>query len=664
MSVSVKEVFEKSLSKLWADYEPRKSQVKMALEVESALKDSTHTIIEAGTGVGKSLAYLIPSALFAIENQELVVISTETKSLQDQIAKKDIDILLKLGIPCKAEVALGASNYLCKRKLSKVLDKGDFGPEMSNELENFLAWERETSSGIRTDYSGFISNSFWSSVSRDPDNCLAKSCPNFSISYYFLEKEKWKSAQILIVNHALLAAHMAGDFRILPPFKHLIVDEAHALPDSIGKAFGEEFNYEAISGLLAFLYIQDKKSGLIAKLKREEEKSLIGLVLDAQKKMNDFFVKSLSEIPMTFQFAFRHKNPVRLDEGLFEDSLVDLANEIQSVSENYRKESEDSDEKEIAIGLDLCISKLQKTALFVQGFREKNNSNLVYWIEPASQNSKDRFYKFYNQPKNVEDILKDKLFPNLESVVLTSATLATENNNFQFFKKEIGNTSIKALSLPSPFPYEKNALLFVPKNIADPVSQPDRNKIDVSYYIQRLLQISQGRAFVLFTANRTLQDIFEELKPKLNFPLFSQVELGPIQAKKEFLNNPHAVLFGVSSFWQGIDIKGDQLKQVIIAKLPFQVPTEPVLQAKMEDFEKEGRNPFWEMQIPKTCLSLRQGFGRLIRSGEDTGIVSILDPRIHTKMYGKSILKSLPANLPLITNVEDLQTKYENLPKY
>jgi ATP-dependent DNA helicase DinG len=206
-------------------------------------------------------------------------------------------------------------------------------------------------------------------------------------------------------------------------------------------------------------------------------------------------------------------------------------------------------------------------------------------------------------------------------------------------------------------------LLFVPKNIADPTTDPGRNKIDLSYWITRLIQLSEGSCFVLFTSNKLLNELYEELRSKVNFPMFSQSILGPIQAKREFLGNENSVLFGVSSFWQGVDIKGEKLKNVIVTKLPFQVPTEPVLQAKMEDMERTGKSPFWEMQVPKTCLLLRQGFGRLIRSSSDTGMVSILDPRIHTKSYGKNVIQSLPKGVPLVTDFNELERKFRNLPK-
>lgn len=661
--MDVTSVFTKELPKLWKDYETRKEQLDMSLAIESAFQTGTNWVIEAGTGVGKSLAYLIPSALFSLENECTVVVSTETKSLQDQLLYKDIPLVSKaLGVPINAMVALGSSNYLCKRKYNRVMERGEFGPEMESSLSYFVNWEKQTESGIRAEYDGFISNSFWSSVARESDNCLGRNCPNFSSSYYFLEKEKWKKANILIVNHHLLASHMAGDFKLLPPFSQLVIDEAHVFPEIVGKAFGSEIRYEYILGLLHYLYFPEKRTGLILKIKSNEK--LIQLVEASISYANDLFRMLLSAIPLQFnQFATRHTERIKLDNGALEDTLADLASVLEGLLSKYKKDSDDIEEKELALGLEMVSGNLKKASSFLTDFRLKTNPNLVFWIEPPSQMAKEPFYYLFSQPKNTDEILANTLFPNMDSVVMTSATLSPTAGNFQYFLKEVGTSDVKTKTLSSPFSYNTHSLLFVPKQIADPVSDPKRNKTDLSYWITRLLKLSEGDAFVLFTSNKLLSELYEEIRNLVPYPIFAQTEMGPIAAKREFLANENSVLFGVSSFWQGVDIKGDKLRNVIVTKLPFQVPTEPVLQAKMEDMEKKGKSPFWEMQVPKTCLLLRQGFGRLIRSGSDTGMVSILDPRIHTKSYGKNVLQSLPKGVPLITDFHELERKFHLLPK-
>lgn len=658
----IQTIFSKGLRSLWDDYEVRNEQIQMAESISRSFNSGEHLVVEAGTGVGKSLAYLIPGALFSLETDSPVVISTETKSLQDQLLYKDIPIVEKvLGRPISAMVALGAGNYVCKRKYGKVMERGDFGAEMESEIDYVSKWVRESKTGIRSEYSGYLSPGFWNSIAREPDNCLGRNCPNFSHSFYFLEKEKWKKANILIVNHHLLASHLAGDFRILPQFSHLVVDEAHVFPEIVGKAFGGEMKYESILGILHFLFHPEKRTGLSIKLKKSEE--IQSAVVSAIGALQDYFRLLLSAVPLQFQFSQRHTTKVKLDGGKFEEILIDLGSILESVSGIYKKDSEDLEEKEIGQSLEMLVSNFSKIVSFSSDFRNKTNSNLVFWLETPNQTSKEPYYGIYSQPKNTDEILKESLFPNMESVILTSATLSPTPGNFSYFLKEIGETKIETKTLNSPFSYHTHSLLFVPKNIADPTTDPNRNRIDLSYWISRLLNLSEGNSFVLFTSNKLLNELYEELKNKVPYPIFSQTELGPIVAKREFLANENSVLFGVSSFWQGVDIKGDKLKNVIVTKLPFQVPTEPVLQAKMEDMERAGKSPFWEMQVPKTCLQLRQGFGRLIRSSKDTGVVSILDPRIHTKSYGKNVIQSLPKGVPLVTDFADLERKFRNLPK-
>ncbi|TGL54017.1 helicase [Leptospira meyeri] len=661
--MDVQSVFTKKLPNLWKDYEVRKEQMEMATSIESAFNTGSNWVIEAGTGVGKSLAYLIPSALFSLENDCTVVVSTETKSLQDQLLYKDIPLVAEaLGVSVNAMVALGANNYLCKRKYNRVMERGDFGPEMESSIQYFVNWEKQTNAGIRAEYDGYLSNSFWSSVARESDNCLGRNCPNFSSSYYFLEKEKWKKANILIVNHHLLASHLAGDFKLLPQFSQLVIDEAHAFPEIVGKAFGSEIRYDLLMNLLHYLYFPEKRTGLVLKLKNGEK--IMKSVEASIGYANDFFRMLLSVIPLQFnQFSTRHTEWIKLDNGALEDTLADLASQLESLLSKYKKDSEDMEEKEMALGLEMVSGNLKKVSSFLNDFRLKSNPNLVFWIEPPPQSAKDPFYYLFSQPKNTDEILANTLFPNMDSVVMTSATLSPTAGNFQYFLKEVGTTEVKTKTLASPFAYNTHSLLFVPRQVADPVQDPRRNKADLSYWIARLLKLSEGDAFVLFTSNKLLSELYEELRDQVPYPIFSQTEMGPIAAKREFLANEKSVLFGVSSFWQGVDIKGDKLRNVIVTKLPFQVPTEPVLQAKMEDMEKKGKSPFWEMQVPKTCLLLRQGFGRLIRSQSDTGMVSILDPRVHTKSYGKNVLQSLPKGVPLITEFNDLERKFHLLPK-
>ncbi|MCE9502004.1 MAG: ATP-dependent DNA helicase [Leptospira sp.] len=647
------------------DFEFRKEQTEMAEKVHSALWNSENLIIEAGTGVGKSLAYLIPAAIYSLENEKTVVISTETKALQNQLLKKDIPVVAKvLGTELKAEIALGANNYVCKRKLSQVITNGTFGPEMTDYLKEFYAWEKETETGIKSEYRGFASSDFWNRITRESDNCLGKDCPNFPVSYYFLEKEKWKKSNILIVNHHLLARHIAGDFKILPDFTNIIVDEAHNFPDILGKAFGKETSYEEILNLLNYIYTPEKKTGVFQKVRSEALQSEISkLSSTAHLKLVGFFNKLITQSPIGFSGSQRITKNLSLDEGALEDTLYDIADKLSISSKEYNRESENSSEKETSLELEMSAGRLKDTAEILESFRKNNDPELVVWLDSPDQRKEERFQTIHIQPLNPDKIVTDSFLPRLENITFTSATLSSGKKDFKFFRKNIGDIPADEVILNSPFHYEKNSLLYLPRSMRDPASQGDEFHADLIQLIPHLLDLTSGNTFVLFTSFKSLNTVYEAINEDSKYPLFSQSILGPENAKIEFLNTPNSVLFGVSTFWQGIDVKGDRLKSVIIAKLPFQPPGEPVLEAKIEEMKRANGNPFADVQLPHCILTLKQGFGRLIRSQTDTGIVSILDPRIQTKSYGRTILESLPA-AKRVFSFKELRQEYEKLPKY
>ncbi|WP_061219037.1 ATP-dependent DNA helicase [Leptospira weilii] len=653
------EYFDK-LSTIWDDFEPRKGQIQLSQKIEDSLFNGTHLIAEAGTGVGKSLAYLIPAALASIEKEEPVVISTETKSLQQQLLLKDIPMVSKiLGTDLKAEVAMGASNYVCKRKMNHVLRDGTFGPEMIPHLNSFNQWIKTTESGRKQEFTGTASYDFWSRVTREADNCLGRNCPNFSHSYYFLEREKWKRCNILIVNHHLLAAHIASDFNILPEFNRVILDEAHNFPDIIGSSFRQEIRSQEIQKLLQQIWLPNKNTGIAVSI---SSNTLKDLVTKAGETLTVFFNALSGEVPLNFYSPQRIKKPLRLDRGTFAAVLAEIAEILQKHLSKLSKDSEDISEKESALVLEMLAGRINEIATGLETFRQVDDPNLVYWIEPPDQSSKEIYYKICMEPLSPDEIIRDLFASRMESIVFTSATLSTSGNDFKYFQKKIGDLQASNLTVPSPFPYQKNALLYVPKEIRDPVGDPDGYHADLAKQILWLIELTRGNTFVLFTSFKSLKLVYEAISPHTDLPLFSQSDLGPDGAKQMYLKTPNSVLFGVSTFWQGIDIRGDKLKSVIIAKLPFQVPNDPVLETKSEQLKESGGNPFAELQLPYACTVLKQGFGRLIRSGTDTGIVSILDPRMFTKSYGKDLLKSLPP-AKLVQNREDLKREFANLPK-
>ncbi|WCL48020.1 ATP-dependent DNA helicase [Leptospira sp. GIMC2001] len=658
---SAESIFRNKIPKIWDDYEPRQSQITMSSKIQNAFLEGGSLLAEAGTGVGKSLSYLVPAALFAMEREQTIVISTETKALQDQLIKKDIPILREiLGSELRAEIAMGASNYICKRKYQMVSETGNFGTESNRSIEEFQKWLSTTDTGIKSEFQGNISYDLWSKVTRESDNCLGKSCKNFSSSFYFLEKEKWKKAHLLIVNHSLLASHIAGDFRILPHFERLIIDEAHNFPEIVGKSFRSEVTYDGLQKLFGFIHSKDNKHGLAARM--GSPSNLLKFNDAARDSSIRLYSSIAQDIGLNFYGATRIKSKLKLDGGEFEKSLKEMINFLVEQSRNYKKDSENPVDKEIALGIEMVLGRLSSFSSFFYELRNRENENLVFWYEPPSYKDKEKFVKLLSEPINVDEIIADVLMPRLESVIFTSATMTTLKGSFNYFEKQIGFDHSDKIQLPSPFDYSKQAILFTPRDIRDPAADDNGYHIDIAEYILSLIKLTQGNCFVLFTSNKSLNRIRELIESRSEYPIFSQTDLGAVGAKQQFLGTDNSVLFGVSSFWQGVDIKGDRLKSVIITRLPFQVPSEPVLETKIERMKEQNLNPFAEIQLPRASLLLKQGFGRLIRSMSDTGIVSILDPRLHTKSYGKQLLSSLPSGLRACYEEKDLLEKFENLP--
>jgi ATP-dependent DNA helicase DinG len=658
----ISELFENLVDLNGKDFELRKEQIKMSLDVQKSLQNSEISLIEAGTGVGKSLAYLIPSILYSLETGKKIVISTETIALQNQLIQKDIPIAKKiLNKDIKAEIALGSSNYLCKRRMDHTISSGNFGYEMTPYLNDFYAWEKNTSTGIKSEYRGFATPEFWSKITRDSENCLSRKCPNFNISYYFLEKEKWKNANILIVNHYLLASHIAGDLKILPEFQNLIIDEAHNFPDILGKSFRISILYNDILNLIQFISGRDKKNtGLLGKIDDSlKNKKLINRLSEGEEILKYFYGKLFEEFPVLFQ-AQRITKKINPDNCILENYLFEISTFLKSIQDKFNPETENILEKEIIMELDFSVSKSKIYAESLKMIRTLEKSNIVVWLDPAEENAKDKFYGINAQPMESGDLITEKLYPNMDSIIFTSATLSNGKNKFTFFKSQIGDPSTKDKSYPSPFPYSKNALLYLPKNIRDPVSQPEAFQEDIIKLLPYLINLSNGNAFVLFTSNKMMREVYNAVKESLNFSIFSQHELGAEKAKQEFLENEDSILFGVSTFWQGIDIKGDKLRSVIITKLPFQAPGEPVLEAKIESFKDKNSNPFTEIQLPHAILTLKQGFGRLIRSKTDKGFVAILDPRVQTKKYGEDLINNLPP-AKIVKSFKALKESYSKL---
>lgn len=635
----------------WPNYIHRPEQEAMAHAVARALGESRHLIVEAGTGVGKTLAYLVPLVDFAEKNDLRVVVSTETRALQQQILEKDMPTVERLlGRPIHAEVCLGAGNFVCKRRLANVLQEGEVDPGMMDRLSAFLDWEQKTEIGTRQDFPGSVPGEFWSKIQRDPDDCLASRCPNYRISYYFVAREFWKKARVLIVNHSLLAAHFAAGGRLLPEFQALVVDEAHRFPEIFHTAFSERCTIREL--------------GELAGRAGASGRDLNRLALALQSELGEAFPL---EVGRSLRISEQTQLPVMPDLLLALDrALLAVGRKLDEIRAQLELLSTAEEE------IPASVEQMETAALHARLSAHKQllarllqppRKDEVLWIERPMRGD-DRV--LHCAPVDPGPLVRDNLLAEIRPVVFTSATLATPGRNpFAYFARELGLRSGDSaggepeadnVQLSSPFRYEENALLYAPRPpLADPARAEAEFHRGVARQVRELTLASNGGAFVLFTSRRSLEAVERELRrgsasafesgadfDPFPLPLISQSESGPHRAISLFRETTDAVLLGLATFWQGIDIPGDQLRMVILVRLPFRVPDDPLLSARIDRLREGGGEPFMEIQLPHAALQLKQGFGRLIRSVEDRGVVAILDPRLRTKRYGADLVSVLP----------------------
>jgi len=591
------------------DYEFRPSQIRMAEAVAGALEQQNHAVIEAGTGTGKTIAYLLPALLHG----RRILVSTGTKTLQDQIFYKDIPLLeMIVGRPIRAAYLKGRNNYLCVLKLEALHAEGLFSPKEFRTFQKILEWSKKTQTGDRSELDAADDDpELWGRLDARRDRCLGSKCEDFERCFLTLVRQRAQEADIVVVNHHLFFADLAlrgtgksDGVAILPDYSAVIFDEAHELEDVATDYFGFHVsNYRVLE------LVQDAR-----RLAAQSEAEVDGI--DQVQRASDRFFN---------QFALlgegRHPLP-RLEgiEGLIaavRDARRSLKRQ-QDFSGNWealrRRSTELIDELEV--------------------FRAGDLENYVSWIE-----RRGRGVFLEACPIDVSGMLREMLFERVPTCVLTSATL-TIGNSFSYFRERIGLQEGAEIALSSEFNLQTQAMLYVPKRMPDyrHPSYPTRAAEEIT----RILEASRGRAFVLFTSYQQMMAAFERVSAAVPFPcLVQNRDGGRSRLLDEFKATPNAVLFATASFWQGVDVKGEALSAVIIDKLPFQVPSDPLVHARMSKIEKEGGSPFSEYQIPQAVLKLRQGLGRLIRSKSDRGILAILDNRLTTKAYGRIFLSSL-----------------------
>jgi ATP-dependent DNA helicase DinG len=649
-------------------YESRPQQLQMAQAVWQALKDKQHLVAEAGTGVGKSFAYLVPAILHATANQvepeaiqeeaeplegqpspeekdgcsNRVLISTHTISLQEQLMGKDLPLLNSV-IPREFSSVLvkGRNNYLSKRRLeiarsrsAQLLDEGD-----SNQLQHLIQWAKSTHDGSLSSLPSRPSGSLWAEVASETNNCLGRKCKTYDSCFYYQARRRVFGAQILVANHALfftdLAIRAEAGFGVLPDYSAVVLDECHTIESVASAHLGLKVTAGQLSFTLNKLYNPSTGRGLFTAL---------GLV-----RMEEAVQKALMAVE---QFQFDLDN--WLGPGGSEAKKVSqpgivsntLSTQFLAIACYLDKLADNADNPSRHKELTGAARRLESLANDISAWLEQRDSTLVYWLERTQYRSTTRI-DLHAAPVDISLRMRELLFQQVPSVIMASATVSTgRNDGFQFFQSRIGASGSQTLQLGSPFDYSKQAELILVTDMPDPSAAAEEYERLLPDMIKRYLNRTNGHAFVLFTSYSLLRKMAIQLQPwfaQQDLTLYSQADGTPRgQLLDRFKANSRGALFGTDSFWQGVDVPGSALGNVIITKLPFSVPDHPLLEARLDAIRQSGGNPFRDYQLPEAVIKLRQGFGRLIRTASDTGIVVILDPRIRTKQYGRVFLAGLP----------------------
>jgi ATP-dependent DNA helicase DinG len=624
-------------------YEDRPQQKTMAIAVAKAFVNSNNLCVEAPTGVGKSFAYLIPAIHYAMKNSRPVIITTETINLQEQLIEKDIPILKELlDIEFTAALAKGRSNYLCKRRLDMTTGEhqGEYLPKnsMMPEIEQINQWSNTTDDGSLADLDFNPSSGVWQCVCCENGNCFGPKCKYIRSCFYWQTRKKWEKVNLLVTNHALyltdLKMKIEGEIEggILPLNSGVIIDEAHQLESSAAKHMGTRISEAGLHYFLSKLFNPNKGRGLLIR-PGEQAVELRQLVQNTYNHVSAFFNNVRNKLIEWDDSQKRIYKPY-----FVEDTLTGQLALLECNMENYMHSQNDKDYMlEIEMQIQRC--RAYKKAIFE--FLMMNAEESVYWVE-REDNSYKKIITLNYSPLNIATILNHTLFSATVPIVLTSATLSVANT-LNFYKNRVGFSG-QELILDSPFDYTKQAKIHVIKEMPEQQSKNYHNSL--AHYIKYYISHSHGKAFVLFTNYSSLKKIVELTRPffeKKDITLLVQGEgISRSKMLTLFKADVNSVIFGTASFWMGVDVPGEALSNVIITKLPFSVPSEPLIEARIDKIKANGGNPFMEYSLPEAVLKFKQGIGRLIRSKMDTGIITILDNRVITKRYGKVFLDSLP----------------------
>ena len=686
------------VSKKLIGYEYRPQQLEMIKKVSEAFNQEKIAVIEAGTGVGKSLAYLIPAINWATQNNERCVVSTNTINLQEQLIKKDIPFLKKaLGIDFNSVLVKGRGNYICLRKIQALEQDQQLliKDENQDEIELIIKWSKVTKDGSKADLNFIPNSAVWEQVCSESDSCLRSKCEFYRDCFVTNARRKASKAHILVVNHHLLFSDLAvqamgAEVAVLPKYDHIVFDEAHNIEDIATDYFGAGITRTGIARIIRRLHAQsgDKKTGylniLINKLTFAHRKHRIKEFEEAVERIqmeliprceaivqfSDEVMTTISELLFEYNSEDQYETRLRINTNIRQQSswkamiIPQIKNFIQLLNRFC------SDLSLVLDRIEFANIKLEKAILYtivdihtqrnrikaimdvIEQIILKDDQKNVRWIEVQKRRTTKDIVRLRIAPLEIADAMNELVYNNHKTMIMTSATLTISGQSgkseFDYLIKQIGlnlveKSKLITAKIPAPFDYKNQAIIAIPLDVPAPNSA--QFSIMLADAVFEALKISGGRAFVLFTSYGLLNKVHQALEPrltKLGIASLKQGQRNRHELLEMFKKDKTSVLFGTDSFWQGVDVEGDALESVIITKLPFKVPSEPIVEARVEAIEHRGGNAFMEYSVPQAVIKFKQGFGRLIRKKTDRGSVFIFDKRIIEKFYGRIFLQSLP----------------------